>query len=147
MKKPKRKGREICLKVTCVISYILQVFLINDYNRNKINRKVIFTDKSTLSSPWSARSLIFTSSSKHHIDSVYLRENITKAMVDSSILTKRLVRSSPFLSNMSMKTLIPCLWRASTRWLTKPKRSSSPRKLTNTRCFVRGSRRLLASIV
>lgn len=50
----------------------------------------------TLSLPRSARSLIFTSSSKHHLDSVYLFEKTASAIFDSSILLKRLLKSSPF---------------------------------------------------
>lgn len=52
----------------------------------------------TLSMPCSTQSLIFTASLKHHLDSVYLLENTTMAILESSILFKRMLISSPLSS-------------------------------------------------
>lgn len=80
----------------------------------------------------SALFFIFASSFRHQRDSAYLFENIVRAILDCLILAKRCLRSFPFCSSLSMKKLIRCLLKASTRWLTKLQRSSSPRKLMKT---------------
>ena len=83
--------------------------------------------------PSSTRSLIFTSSSKHHDDSAYFVEKIVSAILDSSILLKgKCIRSPPLKSYWSTKALNPSIFKALSRWATKLWRSSAPRKLMNT---------------
>lgn len=86
----------------------------------------------TMSFFWSMHALIFTSSSKHHFDSVYPSEKITNATFDSFILSNRLIRNLPLSSCSSINTLMSLSFKAGTRKLMKLLRTSFPLKLMNT---------------